>query len=235
MPFSLRRREWFRNLPGSMNIPPPAGHQPPEQPVIIEPGFEVTVQAFWDKNRVLITAVCVAALLAIIGREAWQYYAAQQEESVREQYARLADRPEQLSAFAAANANHVLAGLAYLQIADSKYAAADYRQSGENYKKAVAGIKNPILLGRAKLGAAMSLLNGGEQAAAEAALKVLSADPTLPRGARAEAAYHLATLANDAGNSAEVARLVAEMNKVDATGVWTQRATGLLMTPKVSL
>jgi predicted negative regulator of RcsB-dependent stress response len=212
-----------------MTIPPPAGHQTQDQPAAaIEPGFEVTLQAFWDKNRKLVLAVCVAALLVIIGREGWQYYAAQQEQGVREQYSRVADRPEQLAAFAAANAGHPLAGVAYLQIADSKYVAADYRTAADNYKKAAAIIKNAGLLGRAKLGAAMSQLNAGEQAAAETALKAIGADATLPHGTRAEAMYHLATLAHDAGNAAEVGRLLAEINKIDANGVWAQRVTTLL-------
>jgi hypothetical protein len=212
-----------------MTIPPPAGHQTPDQPVTaIEPGFEVALQAFWDKNRKLVLAVCIAALLVIIGREGWQYYAAQREQSVRAEYARIADRPEQLVAFAAANADHVLAGVAYLQIADSKYVAADYRSAADNYKKAAAIVKNAGLLGRAKLGAAMSQLNAGDQAASEAALKAISADATLPRGTRAEATYHLATLAHDAGNASEVGRLLAEMNKIDANGIWAQRATALL-------
>jgi hypothetical protein len=214
-----------------MTIPPPAGPQTQDQPAAtIEPGFEVTLQAFWDKNRKLILAVCVAALLGIVGREGWQYYAAQQEQGVREQYARIADRPEQLGAFAAANAGHALAGVAYLQIADSKYVAADYRAAADNYKKAAAIIANAGLLGRAKLGAAMSQLNAGEQAAAETALKAIGADATLPRGARAEAMYHLATLAHDAGNATEVGRLLAEINKIDANGVWAQRTTTLLAT-----
>lgn len=212
-----------------MTIPPPAGHQPTEQPAApIEPGFEENLQVFWNKNRSLVLGACAAALLVVIGREGWHFYAAQQEQSVREQYARIADRPEQLAAFAAANADHALAGVAYLQMADAKYTAADYRQAGDNYKKAVAILTNPVLLSRARLGAAMSQLNGGEQAAAESALKAISTDATLPRGARAEAAYHLATLAYDAGNATEVARLVAEMNKIDATGAWAQRATLLL-------
>jgi predicted negative regulator of RcsB-dependent stress response len=186
------------------------------------------MQSFWEKNRSFIIAVCAVALLAIVGREGWQYYTAQQEQHVREEYARASSQPERLAAFATANADHPLAGVAYLQMADAKYAAADYRQAGDNYKKATASIQNPILLGRAQLGAAMSQLNSGEQAAAESALKAISADANLPRGARAEAAYHLATLAHEAGNAAEVGRLAAEINKIDATGVWAQRIASLL-------
>lgn len=213
-----------------MTIPPPAENQPQGQPVAIESGFEVALHAFWEKNRTLVIGACAAALLAVVVREGWQYFAERHEQDVREQYARIADRPEQLTAFAAANSEHALAGVAYLRLADLKYAASDYRAAADNYKKAVASLQHPVLLGRAKIGAAMSDLNGGNQAAAETALKAVLTDTSLAKGARTEAAYQLATLAHDAGNSAEVGRLVTEINKIDATGVWAQRAAGLLVT-----
>ncbi len=194
----------------------------------IEPGFEIAVQAFWEKNRSLILLVCAAALLAIIGREGWHYYTAQHELSVRSDYAKAADRPEQLAAFAGANASHPLAGIAYLRLADTKYAAAEFRPAAENYSKAAASLKNPALLGRAKIGAALSQIYSDDKSGGEAALKAIGADETLLKSIRAEALYHLATTAYDAGNAAEVGRLVTEIGKVDPAGVWSQRATALL-------
>lgn len=208
---------------------PSAENQPKDQSAaVIEPGFEVVAQAFWDKNRRLILVVCAAGLLAVIGREGWQYFAAQHEQGVRDDYAKVADRPEQLAAFAAANPGHALAGVAYLRLADTKYTAADFRSAVENYTKAAANLKNPALLGRAKIGAAMSQINSGDKLAGAAALKAIGADATLLKDVRAEANYHLATLAYDAANATEVGRLVTEIGKIDAAGVWSQRATALL-------
>jgi len=208
---------------------PPAENQPQVQPAAaIEPGFEIAAQAFWEKNRRMILVVCAAGLLAVIGREGWQYFARQHEQGVRADYAKVADRPDQLAAFAAANTGHVLAGVAYLRLADTKYTAADFRSASENYSKAAANLQNPALLGRAKIGAAMSQINGGDKAAGEASLKAIGADTALLKSVRAEATYHLATLAYEAGNAAEVSRLVAEVGKIDAAGVWSQRATVLL-------
>jgi tetratricopeptide (TPR) repeat protein len=212
-----------------MTIPPPAGTQTPEQPVAIQPGFEDAVQVFWDKNRRLILLACAAALMVVIGREGWSYYSAQREQGVREEFARTADRPEQLAAFAKAHESHALASIALLRIADQRYAAGDHRQALEQYNKAIAGLKNPTLLGRARLGAAMSQLLSGDKAAAEAALKAIGADAGLAKSLRAEATYHLASLALEAGNKAEVDRLVAELSKIDPTGVWAQRSTSLLV------
>jgi predicted negative regulator of RcsB-dependent stress response len=208
---------------------PPAENQSKVQPAaVIEPGFEIAAHAFWEKNRRLILLVCAIGLLAIIGRESWQYFAAQHEQGVRDDYARAADRPEQLAAFAAANSGHALSGVAYLRLADAKYTAADYRLAADNYNKAAASLKNSALLGRAKIGAAMSQMNNGDKAAGEAGLKGISADATLPKSVRAEATYHQASLASEAGNAAELSRLVAEAGKIDAGGVWAQRATILL-------
>lgn len=211
-----------------MTIPPPAGHQPSEQPAAIQPGFEEAAQAFWDKNRRLILLVCAAALLVVAGREGWAYYSAQQEQGVREEFARADDRPEKLAVFAKAHESHALASVAWVRIADQRYAAADYRQALENYNKAIAGLTNSALLGRARLGAAMSQLFSGDQTAGQVALKAIGADTSLSKSVRAEATYHLASLALEAGNQAETDRLVAEIGKIDPTGVWSQRATGLV-------
>ena len=211
-------------------ITPPSAEKPSQDQsaVAIEPGFEVAVHAFWDKNRSTVLVVCAAALVVILGREGWQYYGAQHELGVRADYAKIADRPEQLAAFAGANADHALAGVAYLRLADSKYAAADFRAAADNYQKAAASLKNSALLGRAKVGAALSQFYSGDKATGEAALKAIGADVTLPKSARVEADYHLATLAFDAGNTAEVSRLATEISKIDAGSSWSQRATALL-------
>lgn len=212
-----------------MNIPPPAGHQPPDQVAVpAQPGFEEVAHAFWEKNRRLILLACAAALLVVIGREGWHYYNAQREESLRADFARAGDRVEQLAGFAQANAGHPLAGVAYLRIADQRYTAGDHRQAQENYTKAAAAVTDPALLGRARVGAALSQMHAGDRAGAEAALKAISADAALLKGVRAEATYCLASLALEAGNSAEVDRLVAEIGKIDPAGMWSQRATALV-------
>jgi hypothetical protein len=202
--------------------------KPSENPVAaIEPGFEVAAQAFWEKNRSLILAVCALALLAVIGREGWQYFAAQHEQSLQADFARAGDRPEQLTAFAAANAGHPLAGAAYLRVADAKYAAGDFRAAADHYTKAAADLKSVAFLGRARIGAALSQLNGGDKAAATTTLKAIAADAALLKATRAEATYHLAALAYEAGNKAEVDRLVGEVAKLDVSGLWAERAASL--------
>ncbi len=54
------------------NPPPPAGAEE----------FALKVQAFWEKNRSLVLLLIVAVLVALLGREGWQWYAAVRERGV---------------------------------------------------------------------------------------------------------------------------------------------------------
>jgi len=195
---------------------------------IAEPGFEVRLHTFWTENRNLVLGACAAALLAIAGREGWQYFSAMREKGIQEDYAAVADSPDKLAAFADGHSGHALAGVAYLRLADQKFAVADYKQAAGFYTKAAGSLKNEVLLGRARLGAAMCQLSNGDQAAGESALKAIGADQALLKTVRAEATYHLASLAADAGKSDELKKLVDEVSKIDLGGVWSQRAMVLL-------
>jgi hypothetical protein len=208
---------------------PPKGDQPVAAPVV-EPGFEEHLHKFWEKNRNGVLMVCVAAVLAIAVREGWQYFADQRENSIQQDYARLGDRTDGLAAFAEANPDHVLAGVAWLRLADDNFEKADYKAAAANYLKAAGKLKNEELISRARLGAGMSLLAGGDNSGGEAALKALGADQTATKDVRSEATYHLASLAAAAGKVDEVKKLVEELDKIDATGTWSQRGMMLLAT-----
>ncbi len=229
--FALRRPGALLNLRGSMSQLPPADQSPQAAAPVYQSDFETAVQGFWAKNRQGILLVAVVILLAIIGREAWQYVAASREQGMQAEFAKAAGQSAKLEAFANANSGHALAGVAWLQLADEKYSAGDYKAAAANYQKATGSLKNASLLGRAKLGAAMSQLNGGDQAGGEAALKAVSADAALEKGLRAEAAYQLVSLAADAGKADEVKKLADDVAKIDATGLWAQRATLLVASP----
>ena len=205
----------------------PHGEKPADAPVV-GPGFEVAVHEFWDRNRNFILLLCAAALLAIAGREGWQYFAASREAELQADYAKVGDSPDRLATFADAHTGHALAGVAYLRVADDKFSAADFKSAATYYQKAAGSLPNEALLGRAKLGMAFSQLNGGDQAGGEAALKALSADPTGFKSARAEATYHLASLAAGAGKADEVRKLAEQISLIEANGPWAQRATILV-------
>jgi predicted negative regulator of RcsB-dependent stress response len=207
---------------------PPADQSPQGTAPVYEPAFETAIHAFWVKNRQGILVLCITALLAIIGTQAWQYFAASREQGVQAEYAKIADQTSRLEGFANANSGHPLAGVAWLRLADEKFSAGDYKTAATDYQKAAGSLQNAALLGRARLGAAVSQLNGGDRAAGEAALKAVSVDTALDKGARAEAAYQLVSLAADAGKADEVKKLAEEVSRIDATSSWAQRATLLV-------
>jgi hypothetical protein len=212
-------------LPSADRSPP--GTKPATAPAVA-PAFDAEMHAFWARNRGLILLVCVAVLLAITAREGFRYFSVMHEQSIREEYAKVADSPDRLAGFAEDHPGHALAGIAYLKLADQKFESGDYRSATPLYTKAAGSLTNEALLGRARLGAAVSQISGGDQAGGEAALKVISADQAVFKDVRAEATYHLATLALEAGRTEDVKKLVEEVTKIDLTGAWSQRATLLL-------
>lgn len=218
------------NLRGSMSQLPPAKPTPEgTTPAVYEPAFETAVQSFWEKNRQGIFIFVGAGLLAIAGYFGWEKVAEGREDDLKAEYAKASDQAAKLEAFANANSGHTLAGVASLRLADEKFAAGDYKAAATAYQKAAGSLKEPGLLGRAKLGAAVSQLNGGDQAGAETTLKAVSADASLDKTVRAEAGYHLASLAADAGKVDDVKKLAEEISKLDAGSLWAQRATMLVV------
>src|SRR4051812_14576090 len=49
--------------------------------------FEDKAQLFWKKNKTGIFAACVVVVLALAGREGWEYMASQKELEVEKEYA----------------------------------------------------------------------------------------------------------------------------------------------------
>ncbi len=189
--------------------------------------LEPVVREFWDKNRKFLLGLCAAVLLAIVVRESWQYFADARDREVRDAFAQAGGDASRLGRFAADHAGHPLAGAALLLVADQKFEAGDFKAAAGSYGQAAGALKHEVLLGRARLGQAVSQLRGGDTAGGEAALKAVSADAVLPAAIRSEAAYHLATLALDAGRKDEAVKLTEEISKIDAAGAWAQRAATL--------
>lgn len=188
--------------------------------------FADQVQVFWEKNRPFVLLLIVTVLGVILAREGWQAYRGMRERGIQAEYARI-ERIDQLPRFAEAHAGHALAGAAWLRVADDAYGKDDFRSAATHYAKATESLDNVALKSRARLGAAMSQIAAGDAAAGEAALKALQADADATTTIRAEAAFHLATLAHQAGRSDEAKQFLDEVTKIDAMGFWAQRSFGL--------
>ena len=80
---------------------------------------------------------------------------------------------------------------------------------------------------RARLGAAIAMLQSGRAAEAQTALKTIAADESEVEAYRAEAYYHLTSLAASDNNPAEVKSYSDQLMKLDPASPWTQRALAL--------
>lgn len=212
--------------------PPPAENQNPDPtaapaPIVGAAELAARVQMFWEKNRSVILGACAAGLLAIVAVEGWRVYAASRDRGVQEKFAAAGTDATKLTRFAADHSGHPLAGAALLRLADQKFEAGDFKGATPLYTQAAGAATLEALRGRARLGAAMSQLLGGDLAAGQAALQAVAADAALPKGVRAEATYHLASLALEAGKREEAGKLAGEVGTLDAGSGWAQRAAAL--------
>lgn len=184
--------------------------------------FEDRLRIFWQKNGKTVTALIVVVLLAILAKGGWDYLAAQKEQELGREYA-TASTPEQLKAFAAAHADHLLAGIARLRLADGDYAAGRSSEAIYGYEDAIRAIKSGPLASRARLGLAMAKVQSGKTSEGEAALKQLASDASEAKSTRVEAAYQLASLANSAGKPDDVRKYSDQVTQIDPASPWLQR------------
>lgn len=191
--------------------------------------FEDKLHLFWKNNRNAVIVLCAVVLLAIVAKGGWDYLARQKEADIERSYA-AATTSDQLKAFSAAHGNHTLGGIAQLRVADEAYAAGKSADALAAYEKALSILKTGPLATRARLGRALAKAQAGKTAEATTELKQLADDTTQFKAVRAEATYHLTSLAVDAGNAADAQKFVDQLNQIDPMGTWSQRAATLRAT-----
>jgi hypothetical protein len=192
----------------------------------IAPSFEDRLRLFWEKNSKVITAFLVLILLMVAAKEGWEYLAAERERGIGEAYA-AANTPAQVKSFIAEHPQHTLAGVAHLRTADEAYAGGGFTDAIPAYEQASAILKTGPLASRARLGLALAKLQGGRTGDGETALKAFAADTNEIKAYRAEASYHLASLAASNGNAADVKTYSDQLMQLDPASPWTQRALAL--------
>jgi hypothetical protein len=167
--------------------------------------------------------LCGFVAAGILANGAWGYLQGQKELEVQKAYAASATS-DQLKAFAAAHADHSLAGIAQLRLADEAYTAGKSADALAGYDKVVTTLKTGPLVARAQLGRALAKVQAGKGTEAITDLRQLAGDAAQSKGARAEAAYHLTSLAAEAANAADVQKYSDQLMQLDPSGPWTQRA-----------
>lgn len=205
--------------------PTPSAGEPSTAPLPIP--FEDRLNEFWKNNRALILGACALIILGVLANGIWERMQASKDLEVQKAYA-AASTPEQLRAFASSHSGHPLAGVAEIRVADEAYAAGRAADAAAGYDKALSVLKDGPLAARAKLGRALSRIQSGKAAEGEAELKQIAGDANQLNAIRAEAAYNLASLAADAGNTADVQKYVEQLNQIDPASIWARRALPLL-------
>jgi len=192
----------------------------------VAPSFEDWLHRVWNNNRTGIAIGCGLILLVVLGKGVWELYESRREAGIEQDYA-MAATPEKLKAFAGAHPTHALSGLAELRLADDAYVAGRFAEAIVAYDQAVAALKEGPLAARAQLGGAIAKLQAGKTADGESTLKQLSHDGSQLKGIRAEATYHLASFAADAGKADDVVKYSDQLMQLDPASTWTQRALAL--------
>jgi tetratricopeptide (TPR) repeat protein len=187
------------------------------------PSFEITLRKFWEKNSKVIYLACATAFLVVIAKGGYEYFRAQKETDIAAAYAS-ASTSDKLKSFAAQYPDHQLGGAATLRLADEAYAAAKYADAATSYQKAASIFKTGPFAARALLGAAVSKVLASQAADGEAKLKQLADDASQPKSTRAEAAYHLGTVAMEAGRNDEAVKYYDLVSTLDPVGNWSRRA-----------
>jgi len=191
--------------------------------------FEDKLHLFWKRNRTAVLGLCVAIVAAILAKGGWDYYSRQKELDVEKAYA-AATSADQLKAFIVAHPNHALGGIAQLRTADEAYAAGKSADAIAGYDKAISVLKTGPLAARAKLGRALAKVQAGKVPEATTELKQMADDAGQFKSIRAEAAYHLTSLAVEARDGVEAQKFVDQLNQIDPMGAWAQRAMMLRAT-----
>lgn len=187
------------------------------------PTSDEQLKNFWLKNEKTIYMACLAVILVVAAVGIYRNMRKSGQDQVGIEYA-AAGTAEKLRAFIAANPGHPLAAAAELRIADEAYQAKNYAEAAAAYDKAAAAGKTAPFYGRALIGAAIAKALGGQTAEGQTRLKQISGDTTQAAGVRAEATYHLATLAAAAGQNAEAIQLYGQVGTIDPASAWAEKA-----------
>lgn len=188
--------------------------------------LEEKLNQFWQKNRMVVLALCAFVLVAILAKGWWEHHQLEVEQEIGAAY-QAATTPEQLKAFIAAHPGHSLAGIAELRMADDAYTAGKSTDAIAGYDRAIAILQDPAIIARAKVGRALAKIQGGKSAEATTELQAIANDTNQFTAARTEAAYQLTILAIDAGNFADANKYIQQLEEIDPASVRARQALQL--------
>lgn len=184
--------------------------------------IEERVSMYWMENKAFVSG-CIAVLALVIigfnGVRIYGDYAAQKQQSLYLE----AQASDSLESFATDYPTLDLGGFAALKAADAAYEAEAYESAKENYARAIAALKDPLLVSRARLGHAFAANKAGDSETAQGELEALAAAPENAAIIRAEALYYLALSAHLENRETDFSNLAEQMDGIAQAGPWQQR------------
>jgi len=185
--------------------------------------LEDRVWLYWTRNKNFIITTIAAAFAIVIGVQGWKMYVAQKNAALASAY-EAATTTQELNEFAKANSGTELAGVAILQNADSLYQQKNFAEAQKYYVDAQKNLSKSILLGRAKLGQAVSIYAAGDTAKGEAALKSIFEDATIAQSYKAQAGYLLGLAQKQSGKIDEAKATFEKVASEKGDGIFARIA-----------
>ena len=209
--------------PKQPELPP---HLNPESDLPPDADLEERFNDFWKKNGTGIFGGIAIGAVIVIGIQLVQYFSDKKEDAIREAFA-MANTTEAKMEFASSNADHQLAALAQLQVADARYDEEAYAEAADLYAEAAKVFEDATLVSRAILGQGMSLLLAGEVESGRSVLEAVALDSSALDQTRGEAAYHLAVSYWESGERDSAIEATDIILQLDAAPFWAFRANSL--------
>jgi predicted negative regulator of RcsB-dependent stress response len=188
--------------------------------------FEDRAWLFWHRNGNKIIGAAIGLCAAILVWQGWKLYQAHELENLQAVY-ESADSPASLQTFAQANPDTDLGKVAQLEAADAYFKNKQFKEAGAAYAQAATMWGKEPNAQRARLGQAMSALQGGDTSGGKQQLDAIFADTTLGDNIRGEAGFDLALLAYQEGDGATVSKWLQNVEGLSDANEWAGEAKRL--------
>lgn len=186
-------------------------------------GIEDRLWLFWQRNRGGILLGIVAAFVAVLGMEGFEYMRQQERQTEQQAYLEAIQNGTG-DLFVIDYPKSPLSGLIWLEQADEAYTEKDYALAAERYQKANTALEQLPLGTRARIGYGLSLYKQDNIPAARNTLASVTTDPMALDTLRAEANYHLAVIALERSEPARAVQHLDAISALGYTGNWSTRA-----------
>lgn len=190
--------------------------------VFKEADFEEKMWLLWNNNKAAIVGGSLAVLIAVVGSQFFRWYQEDTLHAMQASYAAAEDSEAKL-AFAAEYSDQSLSGVALLAIADEKYAADAFTEAAELYTRATDALQGHFVQGRALIGQGIAWIRAGDVDAGKLALATVADGEDYLQSHKAEAIYHLASIAVQDKDYDSAKLLMSQMETLDHGGMWASQ------------